>query len=177
MEGMLRVIKVPAYHVPGCKVRLLSTSSLLQTYTREQIILDDIKLTLSGESIDPTRGAVIAMINPSNNLPTSQFYSQSDINVPVQVLQTNLTTVNAENYNLSEPQKEFFALALPSRSLGFQKDSVTNEIRHAEPHSRHLQSTYCSLKDHNTTTLFCLSVQKTDETTISQKGVKCGEGS
>jgi hypothetical protein len=53
MEGMLWVILVPAYHVPGCKIRLLSTSSLLQTYTGEQIILDDVKLTLSGESSDP----------------------------------------------------------------------------------------------------------------------------
>jgi hypothetical protein len=42
-EGMLGVIKVPTYHVPGCKIRLLSTSSLLQTYTGEQIILDDVK--------------------------------------------------------------------------------------------------------------------------------------
>jgi hypothetical protein len=62
-EGLLRVIKVPAYHVPGCKIHLLSTSSLLQTYIGEQIILDDVKLTLSGESSDPTRGAIIAMID------------------------------------------------------------------------------------------------------------------
>jgi hypothetical protein len=53
-EGLLRVIKVPAYNVPGCKIHLLSTSSLLQTYIGEQIILDDIKLTLSGESGNPT---------------------------------------------------------------------------------------------------------------------------
>jgi hypothetical protein len=33
---------------------LLSTLSLLQTYTGEQIILDHVKLTLSGESSDPT---------------------------------------------------------------------------------------------------------------------------
>jgi hypothetical protein len=41
------------------------------------------------------------MIDSANSLPTSHFYNQSDINVPVQVLQTTLTTVNAENYNLS----------------------------------------------------------------------------
>jgi hypothetical protein len=44
-------------------IHLLSTSSLLQTYIGEQIILDDVKLTLSGESSDPTRGAIIAMID------------------------------------------------------------------------------------------------------------------
>jgi hypothetical protein len=55
MEGLLRVMKVPPYHVPGCKIRLLNTSSLLQTYIGEQImILDEVKLTLSGESNDPT---------------------------------------------------------------------------------------------------------------------------
>jgi hypothetical protein len=63
-EGLLRVTKVPAYHVPGCKIHLLSTS-LLQTYSGEQIILNDVKLTLSGELSDPTRGAVIAMIDSS----------------------------------------------------------------------------------------------------------------
>jgi hypothetical protein len=46
MEGMLRVIKVPAYHVPGCTICLLSTSSLLQTYIGEQIIPNNAKLTL-----------------------------------------------------------------------------------------------------------------------------------
>ncbi len=46
------------------------------------------------------------MNNSSNNLPTSQFYNQSDINVPVEVIQTILTTVNFKNYNLSKPQKE-----------------------------------------------------------------------
>jgi hypothetical protein len=121
MEGLLRVIKVPAYHVPRCKICLLSTSSLLQTYIGEQIILDDVKLTLSGESNDPTRGAIIAMIDSSNNLPTSQFYNQSDVNVPVEALQTTLTTVNAKNYNLSEPQKELLHWHYRLGHLGFRK--------------------------------------------------------
>jgi hypothetical protein len=94
---------------------------LLQTYSGEQIIRDDVKLTLSGESNDPTRGGVIAMIDSSNNLPTSQFYNQSDVNVPVEGLQTTLTTVNAENYNLSEPQKELLRWHYRLGLLGFRK--------------------------------------------------------
>jgi hypothetical protein len=47
--GMLRAIKVPAYHVPGCNTCLLSTSSLLQTYPAETISLKKGRLTLSGE--------------------------------------------------------------------------------------------------------------------------------
>jgi hypothetical protein len=94
---------------------------LLQTYIGEQIILDDVKITLSGESNDPTRGAVIAMINSSNNLPTSQFYNQSDVNVLVEALQTPLTAVNAKNYNLSERQKELLCWHYHLGHLGFRK--------------------------------------------------------
>jgi hypothetical protein len=85
-EGLLQIIKVPAYHLPWCKIHLLSTYLLLQTYIGEQIILDNIKLTLSGESSDPTWGAIIALFDSSNNLPTSQFYNQSDVNMLVEKL-------------------------------------------------------------------------------------------
>jgi hypothetical protein len=61
------------------------------------------------------------MIDSSNNLPTSQFYNQSDVNVPVEALQTTLTTVNAENYNLSEPQKELLRWHYRLGHLGFRK--------------------------------------------------------
>ena len=42
-NGMLHAIKVPAYHVPGCCVRLLSTSSLLQTYKNEHIHINEMR--------------------------------------------------------------------------------------------------------------------------------------
>jgi hypothetical protein len=90
-------------------------------YIGEQIILDDVKLILSGELNDPTRGTVIAMIDSSNNLPTSQFYNQSDINVPVEVLQTTFTTVNTKNYNLSKLQKELLRWHYHLGHLGFRK--------------------------------------------------------
>jgi hypothetical protein len=38
--GNLRLLKVPAFHVPNIKVRLLSTSSLLQTYPDETITIE-----------------------------------------------------------------------------------------------------------------------------------------
>jgi hypothetical protein len=38
--GVLQaILEVPAYHVPGCNVHLLSTSSLLQMYPAETISL------------------------------------------------------------------------------------------------------------------------------------------
>jgi hypothetical protein len=87
----------------------------------KQIILDDVKLTLSRESSDPTCGTIIAMIDSSNSLPTSQFYNQSDANMPVEVLQTTLTTVNAKNSNLSKSQKELFCRYYHLGHLGFRK--------------------------------------------------------
>ena len=42
------MIKVPAYLVSKIKVRLLSTTSLLQTYPDETITIEAHQLTLSG---------------------------------------------------------------------------------------------------------------------------------
>ena len=105
-SGMLRAIKVPAYYVPGCTVRLLSTSSLTQTYPDEKIVIEEGKLTLSGSPGQPTRGSVIALVDPTNNLPTSQAYRYDCIDTPVKALQTTMTEVCAANHNLSEPEKE-----------------------------------------------------------------------
>jgi hypothetical protein len=74
-HGMLRAFKVPAYHVPGCNIHILSTSSLWQMYPAETISLVKGKLALSGESGQLTHGPVIALVGPTNNLPTSQTYS------------------------------------------------------------------------------------------------------
>ena len=47
-SGQLRLLKVPAYCVPKCRVRLLSTTSLLQTYADEKIAVQAHCLTCSG---------------------------------------------------------------------------------------------------------------------------------
>ena len=59
-DGMLQLIKIPAFYIPKCKVRLLSTMSLLQTYKDEKIEIDETKLTLSGIPSKLTKGTVIA---------------------------------------------------------------------------------------------------------------------
>ncbi|KAI2509045.1 hypothetical protein MHU86_5421 [Fragilaria crotonensis] len=68
----------PAFHVPNIKVRLLSTSSLLQTYPDETITIEPNRLTLSGVPNDANRGPVTANVNPQNNLPTSEAYNATD---------------------------------------------------------------------------------------------------
>ena len=56
VDGNLRTIKVPAFYVPGIKVRLLSTTSLLQTNPNETVKIESHRLTLSGIPEDTTRG-------------------------------------------------------------------------------------------------------------------------
>jgi hypothetical protein len=77
----------------------LSTSSLLQTYPAETISLEKRKLTWSGKLGQPARGPVIALVDPTNNLLTSQAYSYNSTNTPVQALQTIMTKVNVGNLN------------------------------------------------------------------------------
>jgi hypothetical protein len=47
-SGQLRALKVPTYFVPQARVRLLSTTSLLQAYQGETISMEAHQLTLSG---------------------------------------------------------------------------------------------------------------------------------
>ena len=73
-DGMLQLIKIPAFYIPKCKIRLLSMMSLLQTYKDEKIEIHETMLTLSGIPSEPTKGTVIMRVNPMNNLPTSLSY-------------------------------------------------------------------------------------------------------
>lgn len=120
-SGMLRAIKVPAYHVPGCNIRLLSTSSLTQTYPGEKIVIEEGKLTLSGSPGQPTRGSVIALVDPTNNLPTSQAYRYGCADTPVKALQTTISEVSLANQNLTEPEKELLRWHYRLGHVGYRK--------------------------------------------------------
>ena len=120
-SGMLRAIKVPAYHVPGCNIRLLSTSSLTQTYSGEKIVIEEGKLTLSGSPGQPTRGSVIALVDPTNNLPTSQAYRYGCTDAPVKALQTTISEVSLANQNLTEPEKELLRWHYRLGHIGHRK--------------------------------------------------------
>jgi len=102
-NGMLRTLKVPAYYVPRVPVRLLSTPGLLQTYKGETITMGPNELTLSGNASDPTKGSVIAYVDPRNNLPTSLAYRYDATTLGPDALTSTITEVNLHNHNLSEP--------------------------------------------------------------------------
>ena len=105
-SGGIRMIQVPVYLVSRIKVRLLSTTSLLQAYPDETITIEAHQLTLSGSQLDQGRGQVIARVKPDNNLPTSQAYHQSEIPKAIEALTGIITTVSQSNINLTEAEKE-----------------------------------------------------------------------
>jgi len=92
-HGMLRLLKLPAYYVPSAQVRLLGTSSLLQTYRGEALTGTDKHLRLSGVAGDTRRGPVTARVNPANNLPTSFAYSYQALQVGDKALTATVNEV------------------------------------------------------------------------------------
>ncbi len=105
-DGRLRMFKLPALYIPSSPQRLLSTTSLLQTYPGETIELDSQKAELTGIKGDPMKAGVIAMVSQVNNLPTSIAYHYNDLEPPVKELNNIIATVHKSNINLSESEKE-----------------------------------------------------------------------
>ena len=120
-NGLLRKLKLPAYHIPNCKTRLISTTSLLNTYQGEHIIINGNSLKLSGIEGDPDRSQVIVFNNPTTHLPTTTAFNPDDIDIPGQVLYSAVTTVSKENHNLSEAQKELLRWHQRLGHLDFNK--------------------------------------------------------
>ena len=120
-NGNLRMVKVPAYYAPKVRVRLLSTTSLLQTYPEESIKIEAHQLVLSGIPGDLTRGELVALINPENNLPTSEAHSFKDTPIAVEALNVAISTVNDSNINLSEPEKELLQWHYRLGHMNFRK--------------------------------------------------------
>ena len=121
--GNLRTLTLPAYYVPKVRVRLLSTTSLLQKYEEETIKVEAHQLTLSGIDGDPERAMIVACVNPDNNLPTSEAHrrheTSHDNNLPTceatrlhktshtaECLNATISAVNKSNLILSETEKE-----------------------------------------------------------------------
>ncbi|KAI2503664.1 hypothetical protein MHU86_10788 [Fragilaria crotonensis] len=146
-NGNLRMIKVPAFYVPGIKVRLLSTTSLLQTYQGETIQVESNRLTLSGVPGDPSRGAVMVLVNPQNNLPTSDAFNGQDPFKAADALVATITEVHETNHNLSEAEKELLRWHYRLGHIGFKKIQFllrTGVLSQTEA-SRRLPSAACKL--------------------------------
>jgi hypothetical protein len=118
--GNLRMIKVPAHLVSRIRVRLPSTTSLLQAYHGETITIEPHQLTLSGNA-DEARGQLIARVNPEKNLPTSDAHCSSDTPKAVAALNVTLNTVHESNLKLTEAEKELLRWNHRLGHLSFRK--------------------------------------------------------
>ncbi|KAI2507770.1 hypothetical protein MHU86_6666 [Fragilaria crotonensis] len=145
--GNLRLLKVPAFHVPNIKVRLLSTSSLLQTYPDETITIEPNRLTLSGVPNDVNRGPVTANVNPQNNLPTSEAYNATDPFKAADALVSIVNTVHERNLNLNEAEKELLRWHYRLGHVGFKKVQfiLRSGVVSKTEESRRLQTAACRL--------------------------------
>ncbi|KAI2513070.1 hypothetical protein MHU86_1362 [Fragilaria crotonensis] len=145
--GNLRLLKVPAFHVPNIKVRLLSTSSLLQTYPDETITIEPNRLTLSGVPNDANRGPVTANVNSQNNLPTSEAYNATDPFKAADALVSIVNTVHERNLNLNEAEKELLRWHYRLGHVGFKKVQfiLRSGVVSKTEESRRLQTAACRL--------------------------------
>ena len=120
-DGMLWLIKIPAYYIPKCKVRLLSMMSLLQMYKDEKIEINETMLALSGIPSKPTKGTVITWVNLMNNLPTLLSYHYGDTIQATDALTMVISTVDKANSNLTKPEKELICWHCLLGHIGFWK--------------------------------------------------------
>jgi transposase InsO family protein len=149
-SGQLRALKIPAYYVPQARVRLLSTTSLLQSYPGETINMEAHQLTLSGTNgFERGRNPVIARVNPSNNLPMTTSYLYSDVGSAPAALNAIITTVSSENMNLSEAQKELVRWHNRLGHISYRRIQSlmrSGTLAHSEA-TRHLHTAACKLTD------------------------------
>ena len=148
-HGNLRLLCIPAYYVPGSLTRLLSTSSLLQTYPNETILIEPHQLKLSGVPGLLSRAPVTVRIDPTNNLPTCMMIRPEDSVQAITALSLTISVVSSSNVNLLEPQKELLRWHYHLGHLGFRKLQFimrSGVLAHSK-HTRHLHTTVCKLKD------------------------------
>jgi hypothetical protein len=104
--GNLLILKVSAYHIPSIKVKLLSTTSLLQTYLYKTITIKPNCLTLSGVASNANCRPVPTMVSPINSLPTSEAFNATDPFKAANALVSIVNTVHERNLNPTEAEKQ-----------------------------------------------------------------------
>ena len=146
--GGLRHLTLPAYYVPKIRVRLLSTTSLLQTYSEETIKVEAHQLTLSGVPGCPDRTSVTARVNPDNNLPTSAAHREQDTPQAAECLNATITAVNDSNLNLSEPEKELLRWHYRLGHIGFKRIQflMRTGVLTRSNNKKHLHQAACKIE-------------------------------
>ena len=151
VNGMLRMLKLPAYYVPNCKVKLVSTSSLLQVYGGESVTILPDRMTLSGIPGHPTRTPVEIPVNTKTNLPTAIAHRYdgptTEIMEPTAMEASIISNVHESNINLTSAEKELLCWHQRLGHLGFRRIQFlfrSGVLAHSES-ARRLQSAACKL--------------------------------
>ncbi|MHA7927798.1 MAG: GAG-pre-integrase domain-containing protein, partial [Marinobacter sp.] len=146
--NMLRTIQVPAYYVPKAAARLLSTSSLLQTYPDETLRQTPHEMVLSGNTRSSLkRNSISVLIEPESNLPIGFGYSSKAASKIIDAFTSTLTTVSKNNANLSAAEKELLQWHYRLGHLQFRKIQFlmrTGVLAHSES-ARRLQTAAAKL--------------------------------
>ena len=121
VNGQPRILRLPAYYVPKCPVRLLSTTVLLQKCPQETLVMDENSATLTGVKGDPTRRPVKAFVDPANNIPSCSGFRLKQMHKAALALQAMISTVDPRNINLTEPEKELLRWHQRFGHLDFNK--------------------------------------------------------
>ena len=102
-NGQLRCLKLPAYYIPACKMRILSTTSYLETYNPEQICGDHTSLGFTGIPGNPTRDKIKSRVNPRNRIPTITGYEYDSCEFAKDV---NEDAFSLEQFSPSQRQQQ-----------------------------------------------------------------------
>ena len=113
VHGVLRTLKLKAYYLPDCRVRLMSTNTVLSSYPGETFLISDEGGRLSGVQNDPCRGAISAPKNRFSNLIVS--CPSPTINI------ASVSSIVHENHNLSGAEKELLRWHERLGHLAFSK--------------------------------------------------------
>ena len=102
---------------------------------------------MSGIKGDSNRPSIVALVNPDNNLPTSQAYRQPAVLPAAECLNTTITAVNEANFNISEPEKELLRWHYRLGHMSFQKIQflMRSGVLTKSNNKRKLHQAACSL--------------------------------
>lgn len=75
-KGKVRVLELPALYIPAGKQRLMSITSLSKVYSGEEVSFNAHRGLLTGVKNNPDRQAVVVLVDPRTDLPTSTAFNQ-----------------------------------------------------------------------------------------------------
>ena len=83
----------------------MSITSLSKVYSGEEVSFNAHRGLLTGIKNNPDRQAVVVLVDPRTDLPTSTAFNQSELKPAVTQLNNVIATVHRSNTNLTEAEK------------------------------------------------------------------------